>query len=166
MLLEESKDRRTFQEEVKTIMQNRWGAIKKLEAQVGYLSKQITTHNSLSDTMANPREESKEQEKEETIPSEIHMKEEEVVRIYKPKAPYPQRLLVGTKEHANSLPKDSMQHHVEEREEVNQGSPHSNETESCIKEDGDQEKKDNIHEEEKVNQKPSHPYPNKQVYTS
>jgi len=39
---------------------------------------------------------------------------------------------VGTKEHANSLPKDSMQHHVEEREEVNQGSPHSNEIESCI----------------------------------
>ena len=39
---------------------------------------------------------------------------------------------MGTKEHANSLPKDSMQHHVEEREEVNQGSPHSKETESCI----------------------------------
>ena len=70
-------------------MQNRWVAIKKLEAQVGYLSKQITTHNSLSDTMANPREESEEQEKEAPIPSEIHMKEEKVVRIYKPKAPYP-----------------------------------------------------------------------------
>ena len=60
------------------------------------------------------------------------MKKEEVVRIYKPKAPYPQRLLVVTKEHANSLPKDSIQHHVEEREGVNQRSPHSNETESCI----------------------------------
>jgi len=60
------------------------------------------------------------------------MKKEEVVRVYKPKAPDPQRLLGVTKEHANSLPKDSIQHHVEEKEEVNQGSPHSNETESCI----------------------------------
>ncbi|KAL4329961.1 hypothetical protein AHAS_Ahas13G0352400 [Arachis hypogaea] len=57
---------------------------------------------------------------------------EEVVRVYKPKAPYPQRLLGVTKKHVNSFPKDSMQHHVEEREEANQGSPHSNEIESCI----------------------------------
>ena len=119
MLLEESKDTRTFQEEVKTIMQNRWVAIKKLEAQVRYLSKQITTHNSLSETMANPREESEEQEKEAPIPSEISMKKEEVMRVYKPEAPYPQKLIRVTKEHTNSLPKGSMQHHTEEREEVN-----------------------------------------------
>ncbi|KAL4276353.1 hypothetical protein AHAS_Ahas20G0198700 [Arachis hypogaea] len=65
------------------------------------------------------REESEEQEKEAAIPSEIHMMKEEVVRVYKPKAPYPQRLLRVTKEHANSLPKGSIQHHAEEREEVN-----------------------------------------------
>ncbi|KAL4397253.1 hypothetical protein AHAS_Ahas01G0173400 [Arachis hypogaea] len=61
------------------------------------------------------------------------MKKEEVVRLYKPKAPYPQRLLRVTKEHATSLPKNATQNLIEEREEVNQGSPHSNKTESCIK---------------------------------
>ena len=61
------------------------------------------------------------------------MKKEEVMRVYKSKIPYPLRLLRVTKEHANSLPKGSMQHHAEEREEVNQGSPHySNKIESCI----------------------------------
>ncbi|KAL4356985.1 hypothetical protein AHAS_Ahas09G0141400 [Arachis hypogaea] len=84
------------------------------------------------DQRVSTREKSEEQEKEAFIPSEIPMKKEEVVRIYKPKAPYPRRLLGVTKEHANSLPKDSMQHHVEGREEANQGSPHSDETESRI----------------------------------
>ncbi|KAL4287451.1 hypothetical protein AHAS_Ahas19G0187500 [Arachis hypogaea] len=84
------------------------------------------------DQMEVTGEESDEQEKEEFVSSEIPMKKEEVVRVYKPKAPYPQRLLGVTKEHENSLPKDSMQLHVEEGEEVNQGSSHSNETESCI----------------------------------
>ncbi|KAL4374282.1 hypothetical protein AHAS_Ahas05G0166200 [Arachis hypogaea] len=131
----EFKDMRTFQEEVRSSIQNRGVAIKKFEAYVGYLSKQITTHNSLSGTMANPREESEEQEKEAPIPSEIPMKKEEVVRVYKPKALYPQGLLRVTKECANSFPEDSMQHHKEEREKGNQGSPHSNETESCIEDE-------------------------------
>ncbi|KAL4315965.1 hypothetical protein AHAS_Ahas15G0237800 [Arachis hypogaea] len=82
--------------------------------------------------MVGTREESEEQEKEALIPSETPIKKEEVVRVYKPKAPYPQRLVRVTKEYANSLPEDSMQHHEEEREEINQGCPHSIETKSFI----------------------------------
>ncbi|KAL4345127.1 hypothetical protein AHAS_Ahas11G0247300 [Arachis hypogaea] len=85
------------------------------------------------DQMVGTREELEKQEKEVPIPSEIPMKKEEVVRVYKTKAPYLQRLLRMTKKHANSLPKEAIQNLAEEREEVNQGSPHSNETESCIK---------------------------------
>ncbi|KAL4306621.1 hypothetical protein AHAS_Ahas16G0196600 [Arachis hypogaea] len=50
---------RTLKEQVRSNMQNQGAAIKKLEEQVGYLSKQIpmTIHNSPSVTMVNPREE-------------------------------------------------------------------------------------------------------------
>ncbi|KAL4315540.1 hypothetical protein AHAS_Ahas15G0195300 [Arachis hypogaea] len=85
--------------------------------------------------MIGAREELEKQEKEALIPSEIPMKKEEVVRVYKPRAPYPQRLLRVTKEHANSLRKKVMQDLTKESEKNNQGSPHSNEVESCI-EDG------------------------------
>jgi len=87
------------------------------------------------DQMVGEKEGLEKQEKEAPIPSEIPMKKEEVMRVYKPKAPYPQRLLRVTKEHANSLPKKAMQDLTKERKENNQGSPHSNEVESCMEDD-------------------------------
>ncbi|KAL4373101.1 hypothetical protein AHAS_Ahas05G0048100 [Arachis hypogaea] len=87
------------------------------------------------DRFVGEKEEFEKQEKKAPIPSEIPMKKEEVLRVYKPRAPYPQRLLRVTKEHANSLPKKAMQDLTKEREENNQGSPHSNEIENCMEDD-------------------------------
>ncbi|XP_052116499.1 uncharacterized protein LOC127746643 [Arachis duranensis] len=109
---------RTLKEEVRSNVQNQGAAIKKLEEQVGYLSKQIPTHNFFSDTMANPREECKAitlrsgkevkeapketqkkevdkgiSDKEETEAHTLNPpQEKEILRPYIPKAPYPQRL--------------------------------------------------------------------------
>ncbi|KAL4329823.1 hypothetical protein AHAS_Ahas13G0338600 [Arachis hypogaea] len=58
----------------------------------------------------------------------------EVMEVFEPETPYPQRLLEVIEEHENSLPKDSMENHEEEREEDNQESPHSIEAESYIEE--------------------------------
>ncbi|KAL4315745.1 hypothetical protein AHAS_Ahas15G0215800 [Arachis hypogaea] len=76
------------------------------------------------------------EEVEEKVPvsSEISMKNK-VVEIYEPWIPYPQRLIEVIEEHENLLPKDSMEHHVKEREEANQGSSHSIEAESYIEEE-------------------------------
>ncbi|KAL4381102.1 hypothetical protein AHAS_Ahas04G0099900 [Arachis hypogaea] len=58
----------------------------------------------------------------------------EVVEVCEPRILYPQRLLEVTEEYEDSLPKDLMEHHIEEREEANQGSSHSIEAESYIEE--------------------------------
>ena len=70
-------DLKGFKEEVISNLQNQGAAIQKLEAQIGYLSKQIPTHNSSSDTMANPREESEEQEREKVNQGRSHSNETE-----------------------------------------------------------------------------------------
>ncbi|KAL4343896.1 hypothetical protein AHAS_Ahas11G0124200 [Arachis hypogaea] len=67
-----------------------------------------------------------EQDQEVPAPSKIPMKME-VVEAYKPKIPYSQRLQEVANKHEKSLPKE-MQNHAKEREESNQGSPHSNES--------------------------------------
>ena len=70
-------DLKGFKEEVISNLQNQGAAIQKLEAQIGYLSKQIPTHNSSSDTMANPREESEEQEREKVNQGRSHSNDTE-----------------------------------------------------------------------------------------
>ncbi|KAL4306705.1 hypothetical protein AHAS_Ahas16G0205000 [Arachis hypogaea] len=79
-------------------------------------------------------EEVEEQEKEVPVSSEISIKNE-VVEVFEPKISYPQRLIEVIEEHENSLLKDSMENHEEEREEDNQENPHSIEAESCIEEE-------------------------------
>ncbi|XP_015965733.1 uncharacterized protein LOC107489493 [Arachis duranensis] len=109
---------RSFREEVTSNMQNQEAAIKKLETQVDYLSKQILTHCSPSGAKTNQREECKaitlrsgkelkettreaqeervdanESDKEEApTPHPSPPKEKEILKPYAPKAPYPQRL--------------------------------------------------------------------------
>ncbi|XP_015968340.1 uncharacterized protein LOC107491922 [Arachis duranensis] len=108
------------QEEYRLNLKNQGAAISKLDAQVGFLSKQIPmpTHTFSSDTMANPRGECKtitlrsrkvveeatsnqENHEEEATEKPENRKKEEVLspsspkpilKPYVPKAPYPQRL--------------------------------------------------------------------------
>ncbi|KAL4293719.1 hypothetical protein AHAS_Ahas18G0156200 [Arachis hypogaea] len=84
--------------------------------------------------MLSAKEEVEEQDEEVPVPNGISI-EEEVVEVFQSVTPNPQRLLEVTEEHEDSLPKDSMENHEEEREEDNQGSSHSSEAESCIEEE-------------------------------
>ncbi|KAL4329332.1 hypothetical protein AHAS_Ahas13G0289500 [Arachis hypogaea] len=59
-------------------------------------------------------------EEEAPVSSKISIKNE-VVEVCEPRILYPQRLCELTEEHEDSLPKDLVEYHVEEREEVNQG---------------------------------------------
>nr|XP_025650734.1 uncharacterized protein LOC112746447 [Arachis hypogaea] len=114
------------QEEYRSNLKNQGAAISKLEAQMGFLSKQIPmpTHIFPSDTMANPRGECKtitlrsgkvieeatqnqENHKEEAAEKPENRKKEEVpspssprpiLKPYVPKAPYPQRLMKDGKD--------------------------------------------------------------------
>ncbi|XP_015944818.1 uncharacterized protein LOC107469948 [Arachis duranensis] len=117
-LCKEVKDSKAFQEEVRSNMQNQNAAIKKLEAQIGYLFKQIPSQTNCCNINPNPREECQaitlrsgkelketsktpsaensdereiEQKEDQVIPPNTH-REEEVLRSYPPKAPYPQQL--------------------------------------------------------------------------
>ncbi|KAL4397049.1 hypothetical protein AHAS_Ahas01G0153000 [Arachis hypogaea] len=76
----------------------------------------------------------KKQGKEAPVPNKIPMKNE-VVEAYKPRIPYPQWLQEVAKEQSKSLPKEEMQNHIKEREKNSQGSPHSNESDKCLKVD-------------------------------
>ncbi|KAL4287648.1 hypothetical protein AHAS_Ahas19G0207200 [Arachis hypogaea] len=58
----------------------------------------------------------------------------EEVEIFEPMISYPQRLIEVVEEHENFPPKDLMENHEEEKEEVNQEISHSREVESCIEE--------------------------------
>ncbi|QHN86153.1 uncharacterized protein DS421_16g543560 [Arachis hypogaea] len=69
---------------------------------------------------------SEEVEEKALVPSENPMKKE-VVEVFEPMTSYPQRLLEVTEEHEDSLLKDLVEHHKEEREEDNQGSIHLHE---------------------------------------
>ncbi|KAL4357010.1 hypothetical protein AHAS_Ahas09G0143900 [Arachis hypogaea] len=60
--------------------------------------------------------------------------EKEVVEIFEPVAPYSQKLIEVTEEHETSAPKDSIEYHVEEGVETNQGSSHSIEAKSYMDE--------------------------------
>ncbi|KAL4315474.1 hypothetical protein AHAS_Ahas15G0188700 [Arachis hypogaea] len=75
-----------------------------------------------------------EEEEEEVPVSSETSRENEVVEVYEPRIPYPQRLIEVTTEHEDSLPKDLMENHEEEMEEGNQGSSHLIEVESCVEE--------------------------------
>ncbi|XP_057740103.1 uncharacterized protein LOC130957252 [Arachis stenosperma] len=117
-LCKEVKDSKLFQEEVRSNMQNQDAAIKKLEVQIGYLFKQIPSQTNCRNINPNPREECQaitlrsgkelketskipsaensdkreiEQKEDQVIPPNTH-REEEVLRSYPPKAPYPQQL--------------------------------------------------------------------------
>ncbi|KAL4306425.1 hypothetical protein AHAS_Ahas16G0177000 [Arachis hypogaea] len=109
---------KVFREEVRSNMQNQDAAIKKLETQIGYLFKQIPSHNLCSNIDPNPREEcqaitlrsgkelkeipknsqeknSNEKEKERDkvqIPIPISQQKGEILKPNVPKAPYPQQL--------------------------------------------------------------------------
>ncbi|KAL4344733.1 hypothetical protein AHAS_Ahas11G0207900 [Arachis hypogaea] len=107
-----------FREEVRSNMQNQDAAIKKLETQIGYLLKQIPSHDLCSNTNPNPREEcqaitlrsgkelkeipkdsqeknsnKKEKERDKVqIPIPSSQKKGEMLKPDVPKAPYPQQL--------------------------------------------------------------------------
>ncbi|KAL4344391.1 hypothetical protein AHAS_Ahas11G0173700 [Arachis hypogaea] len=76
-------------------------------------------------------EEVESQEQKVSMSNEIAMKDE-VVEVYEPRIPYPQRLTEVTMEHEDSLPKNLMENHEEEMEENNQGDSHSIEAEKYI----------------------------------
>jgi len=76
---------------------------------------------------------SEEEEEEVPISSETS-RENDVVKVYEPMIPYPQRLIEVAMEHEDSLPKDLMENHEEEMEEDNPGGPHLIEAGSCIEE--------------------------------
>ncbi|XP_016192294.1 uncharacterized protein LOC107633171 [Arachis ipaensis] len=123
-LCKESKDMQDFKEEVRSNMQNQDAAIKKLEVQIGYLSKQVPSHNPYNATKTNSREECKAitlrsrkelketsrktqgrevdeslSDKEEAqTPASNSPEEKEVLRPYVPKASYPQRLKKNEKD--------------------------------------------------------------------
>jgi len=85
------------------------------------------------DQMLSTKDEVEEQEEEAPISRETSI-ENEVTEVCEPRIPYTQRLLEVTEEREDSLPKDLVEYHVEEWEEVNQGNPYSSEAESCIEE--------------------------------
>ncbi|XP_057719647.1 uncharacterized protein LOC130934074 [Arachis stenosperma] len=117
-ICKEVQDSRAFWEEVRSNMQNQDAAIKKLETQISYLFRQVPNHSLCNNTNANPKEEckaitlrsgrelketsketqekktdeNKERQKEARAPAPNSHQEEEVLKPYIPKAPYPQRL--------------------------------------------------------------------------
>lgn len=123
-LSKEIKDMKKFQEEVTSNLQNQDAVTQKLEAQIGYLSKQASGHSSGNATQTTSKEECKaitlrsgkelketpretQEEKEEgssdakeeaqtriSNPSE----EKKVLNSYVPKAPYPHRLMKNAKD--------------------------------------------------------------------
>ncbi|KAL4306696.1 hypothetical protein AHAS_Ahas16G0204100 [Arachis hypogaea] len=74
-----------------------------------------------------------EQEKEAPVSIENSIKNE-VVEVFEPEIPYPQKIIRVIEDQEDSLPKDSIEKDTEEREESNQGNPHSSETKNCIEE--------------------------------
>ncbi|XP_057747247.1 uncharacterized protein LOC130966455 [Arachis stenosperma] len=123
-LCKEVEDIKKFKEEVISNRQNQDAATQKLEAQVGYLSKQTSSYSSSSVTKTISREECKaitlrsgrelEEKSKETkeekaedsstdkeeaqMPTPSLAEEEEVLKPYVPKAPYPQRLMKNAKD--------------------------------------------------------------------
>ncbi|XP_016168792.1 uncharacterized protein LOC107611370 [Arachis ipaensis] len=123
-LCKEFDDLKKFKEEVISNRQNQDAATQKLEAQVGYLSKQAPSYSSSSATKTTSREECKaitlrsgreleeksretKEEKEEDsstdkeeaqIPTPSSSEEKEVLKPYVPRAPYPQRLIKNAKD--------------------------------------------------------------------
>ncbi|XP_016168483.1 uncharacterized protein LOC107611030 [Arachis ipaensis] len=117
---------KAFKEEVNSNLQNQGAAIQKLENQIGYLYKQIPGPSVSHAAKAIAKEECKaitlrsgkklkeisseptEDEAKENVrdkeqgqsftPSATREKEKEVLKLYKPKAPYPQRLMKGEKD--------------------------------------------------------------------
>ncbi|XP_016165095.1 uncharacterized protein LOC107607683 [Arachis ipaensis] len=122
-LCKEFKDTKKFHEEVTSNLQNQDAATQKLEAQIGYLSKQAPGHKLGNATRTTSREKCKaitlrrgkelketsretQEEKAEGSPNAKEeaqaptpnpSKEKEVLRSYVPKAPYPQHLMKNAK---------------------------------------------------------------------
>ncbi|XP_016168497.1 uncharacterized protein LOC107611044 [Arachis ipaensis] len=123
-LCKEFEDIKKFKEEVISNRQNQDAAAQKLEAQIGYFSKQAPSYSSSSATKTISREECKaitlrsgrkleeksmdtEEEKEEDssinkkeaqTPTPSSSEEKEALKPYVPKAPYPQRLMKNAKD--------------------------------------------------------------------
>ncbi|XP_016206654.1 uncharacterized protein LOC107647036 [Arachis ipaensis] len=120
----EFEDIRKFKEEAISNRQNEDAATQKLEAQIGYLSKQAPSYSSSSATKTTSKEECKaitlrsgreleeksretKEEKEEDssvdkdeaqTPTPSSSEGKEVLKPYAPKAPYPQRLMRNAKD--------------------------------------------------------------------
>ncbi|QHO16094.1 uncharacterized protein DS421_10g300670 [Arachis hypogaea] len=94
---------------------------------------QTSSMKMLLNQVLSAKEEVEEQDEKVSVSSENSIKKE-VMEVFEPVNPYPQRPLEVIEEHENSLPKDSMENHEDEREEDNQGSSHSIEAESYIDE--------------------------------
>ncbi|XP_016195532.1 uncharacterized protein LOC107636546 [Arachis ipaensis] len=123
-LCKESEDIKKFREEVRSNLQNQDAATQKIEAQVGYLSKQAPGYSSGNSTKITSREECKaitlksgreltensretheekaegssDDKEEAQTPAPNPSEEKEVLRLYVPKAPYPQRLMKNAKD--------------------------------------------------------------------
>ncbi|XP_057734435.1 uncharacterized protein LOC130949834 [Arachis stenosperma] len=104
----EVEDIKKFKEEVVSNRQNQDTATQKLEAQVGYLSKQAPSYNSNGATRTTSREECKaitlrsgrelEEKSRETKEEETGDSSTDKEEAQTPKAPYPQRLMKNAKD--------------------------------------------------------------------
>ncbi|KAL4391508.1 hypothetical protein AHAS_Ahas03G0252100 [Arachis hypogaea] len=88
----------------------------------------------LLNQMLNEKEEVENQDEEVPVSSKLSMKNE-VVEVFEPEAPYPQKPIEVTIDHEDSLPKDFMESHEERMEEDNQEKSHSIEVEDYMKEE-------------------------------
>ncbi|KAL4391278.1 hypothetical protein AHAS_Ahas03G0229100 [Arachis hypogaea] len=102
---------------------------KKIE---GHLE-QRRAHSGLPNGMDEEQTVSEEEEEETPVSSETS-KENEVMEVYEPRIPYPQRLIEVVEDHEDSLLKNLMEDHTKEREKLHQEKPQSSEAESCIEE--------------------------------